>query len=242
MSVQAGLRANPTAVIRAPAGAGGNRQRHGHRHRVAARAVSPWPARRRRGCGREVAEHEEAEARRQLARDVADGVRRRCRRESRELAITDEVLAAAISKQLELLRARAAQGAAPTLDRDMVDVEVRRIQAERSCRPDAWTAHSFASSGSWGCRLRRRFGSRNRWRSCLAARPRPTGRSVGDAAGRESLRGARPCRGAALVAARSEGRPDVTIFGCYMRMDAGFPQQAFLLAGASSASVVSSIT
>ena len=62
----------------------------------------------------------------------------------RELAITDEVLAAALTIQLELLRARAAQGSTPTLDRDMVDVDVRRIQAQSEWRGrGASTAPSF---------------------------------------------------------------------------------------------------
>src|SRR5688572_18376549 len=74
-----------------------------------------------------VAEHEEADVRRQLAADVA-AIYGEAAAAIRELAIIDDLLGAA-DNQLELLRARAAQGAAPALDRDMVDVEVRRIRA-----------------------------------------------------------------------------------------------------------------
>lgn len=34
-----------------------------------------------------------------------------------------------------------------------------------------------------------------------------------------------------IANARHEGRPDVTVFGSYMRMDAGFPQQGFAAGG-----------
>src|SRR5262245_45822759 len=48
----------------------------------------------------------------------------------RDLVLFDELLAAT-QRQFELLRSRAEQGASPPLERDLLDVELRRVQAER---------------------------------------------------------------------------------------------------------------
>jgi cobalt-zinc-cadmium efflux system outer membrane protein len=147
----------------------------------------------------------------------------------RELAILDEVLAAA-TRQLELLQARAAQGAAPALDRDMVDVEVRKIQAER-------TGHAGRAERAL-VRLERLLGMPP------AASLRVT-QSLEDLATAPGAAGAPPAtrpdilaaearvraEDRRLEAARKEGRPDVTLFGSYMRMDAGFSQRAFGASG-----------
>ena len=105
--------------------------------RMATRALSPRCA--GRGCRR----RSDRGGTRRGGVAPAARRRRRCRlwevaAAARELAITDEVLAAA-SSQLELLRARAAQGSTPTLDRDMVDVDVRNAS-----KPSAWRR-----SGGW---------------------------------------------------------------------------------------------
>ena len=129
MSLQADLRANPTASFelrQEPSGTDNATNigiewplelyRRGARVAVAAADVT-------------VAEYEETEARRKLIGDVTAAYGDAAAA-ARELAITDDVLAA-ISKQLEVVRARAVQGSTPTLDRDMVDVDARRINAER---------------------------------------------------------------------------------------------------------------
>ena len=224
MRGQAGLRANPTLSFerrQEPAGTDN-----------ATDIGIEWPLELfRRGprvagadANVSVAQHEEADARRQLAAAVAVAYGE-VAVASRELSITDDVLAAA-TKQLELLRARSAEGAAPTLDRDVVDVEVRRIQAERVVR-----------SG----RIERALVRLKRLLGMAPETPLRITQSLEDLLAAIAPEGAssptRPDVQASearvlaeeqrLVAARSEGRPDVTMFGSYMRMDAGFPQRGF---------------
>jgi cobalt-zinc-cadmium efflux system outer membrane protein len=175
-----------------------------------------------------VTEQEEADARRQLAGNVAEAYGN-VAAAARELAITDEVLAAA-SKQLELLRARAAQGSTPTLDRDMVDVDVRRIQAERVAqvgRADRALLHLKRLLGmSPDAPLRvtqslEELMAAEGVTALTRADPLPTRSDVQASEARVRAAEER------IANARREGRPDVTVFGSYMRMDAGFPQQGF---------------
>jgi len=48
----------------------------------------------------------------------------------RELAVSDDLVAATV-RQRTLVGARVDQGSTPPLERNMVDVEVRRLEAER---------------------------------------------------------------------------------------------------------------
>jgi cobalt-zinc-cadmium efflux system outer membrane protein len=48
----------------------------------------------------------------------------------RDLGLLDEI-AAATQNQFDLLRSRVEQGASPPLERDLLDVELRRVQADR---------------------------------------------------------------------------------------------------------------
>ena len=130
MSAQADLRANPTVSFEHRQEPGGTDTATDVGIEWPLETVATWPAGRRRGGRRERGGTRGSGSAPAARADVAAAYGEAAAA-ARELAITDEVLAA-ISKQLELLRARAAQGATPTLDRDMVDVEVRRIQAERS--------------------------------------------------------------------------------------------------------------
>lgn len=228
MSVQAGLRANPTLSFerrQEPAGTDNAIDigiewslelfRRGPRIAVANANVR-------------VAQHEEADARRQLAATVAVAYGE-VAAASRQLSIMDDVLAAA-TKQLELLRARSAEGAAPTLDRDVVDVEVRRIQAER-----------IAQAG----RVDRALVRLKRLLGMPPETPLRITQSLEELLTTLTSESASPAtrpdvqasearvlaEEQRLLAARSDGRADVTMFGSYMRMDAGFPQRGFSAGG-----------
>jgi len=228
MSVQAGLRPNLTTSIEHRQEPGGTDSateigiewplglsRRGPRIAAAAADVS-------------VSEYEEAEARRQLIGDVATAYGEAAVA-ARELAITDDVLAA-ISKQLELLRARAAQGAAPTLDRDVVDVELRKMQAERSVktgradRAVIRLKRLLGMSPEVALRISQSLEELVTTGATLpdsATDPLPTRPDVRAAEARVQAAEKR------IETARSEGSLDVTIFGSYMRTDSGFPQLAF---------------
>ena len=227
MKLQANLRANPTMSVERREEPGGTDRatdigiewplelfRRGRRVAVADEELS-------------VAKHEETDVRRQLAGDIAAAYGE-VAAASRELAIIDDVLAAA-DRQLDLLRARATQGATPTLDRDMVDVEVRRIQAERLVQ--------VGRAERALVRLRRLLGMppdaplrvTQSLEELVAAdgTDAPSARRPDILASEARLRAEEQ----RLVAARNESRPDVTLFGSYMRMDTGFPQQGLSAGG-----------
>ena len=221
MKLQAGLRANPTVSLE-------RREEPGGTDTFTDVGIE-WPLELFRRAPRvavadaeiRVAEHDEAEVRRRVAGDVAAAYGE-VAAAVRELAVMDEVLAAA-TKQLELLRARAALGAIPTLDRDLVDVEVRKIQAERMVQ--------VGRSDRALVRLKRLLGmppdSPLRVTQSLeelvpaVSEDRATLPTRADILASEARIRVEEQR---LAAARHEGRPDVSVFGSYMRMDAGFPQ------------------
>lgn len=227
--LQAGARPNPTVSV--------ERRQEAPGPDSATEAAIEWPLDLFRRAARiavadadvAVAEHEEAEARRQLAADVAAAYGD-VAAAMRELAITDDVLTAA-TNQLELLRARAAQGSTPTLDRDMVDVDVRRIQVER-------IAHAALVDVAL-LRLKRLLGispeAPLRVTQTLedlltpgdgATDTQPTSRSDVQASEARLL-----AADARVAEARRDARPEVTVYGSYMRMDTRFPQRGFSLAG-----------
>src|SRR5688572_4842154 len=221
-TLQAGLRANPTVSLE-------RREEPGGTDNFTDLGIE-WPLELFRRAPRvavaeaevSVAEHEEADVRRRVAGDVATAYGE-VAAAVRELAIMDDVLAAA-TKQLELSRARAAQGAIPTLDRDIVDVEVRRIQAERIVQ--------VGRSDRALVRLKRLLGmppdSPLHVTQSLeelvpvVADDRATVATRSDILASEARVRVEEQR---LEAASNEGRPDVSVFGSYMRMDMGFPQR-----------------
>jgi outer membrane protein, heavy metal efflux system len=223
--LQAGLRPNPTLSLE-------RRQEPGGPD-TSTEAAIEWPLDLRRSpriavADAEVivAEHEAADARRQLSADVAAAYGD-VAAATRELAITDDVLAAA-TRQLELLRARAAEGSTPTLDRDMVDVDVRRMQAERA--PQAGQVEVAL------LRLKRLLGMSpdlpvrvtQTLEDLVAAEAVATG--APSAFTRPDVQAAEArvlAAGARIDEASRAGRPEVTLFGSYMRMDTQFPQRGF---------------
>ena len=228
--LQAGLRPNPTVSVERREEPGGAD--------TATEAGVEWPLDLFRRAARiaaadadvAVAELEAADVRRQRAADVAAAYGEAVAA-TRELAVTDDVLTAA-TEQLELLRARVAQGTTPALDRDMVDVDVRRIQADRVTQAGRVNAALL--------RLRR-------FLSLPPEAPLRVTQTLEDLIGTgDTTAGASaaPVRSdvqasqarvaaaeARIAAARREARPEVTLFGSYMRMDSGFPQRGFSTAG-----------
>jgi outer membrane protein, heavy metal efflux system len=222
MKVQAALRANPTVSLE-------RREEPGGSDNFTDIAIE-WPLELFRRTPRvavadaevRVAEHEGEDVRRRVAGDVAEAYGQ-VAAAVRELAIMDDVLAAA-TKQLELAQARAAQGAIPTLDRDMVDVEVRKIQAERIVQ--------VGRAGRALVRLTRLLGmppdSPLRVTQSLEDLVPTAGDDPGTVATRSDILASEArvrVEEQRLEAARTDGRPDVSVFGSYMRMDTGFPQR-----------------
>jgi cobalt-zinc-cadmium efflux system outer membrane protein len=178
----------------------------------------------------EVAEHEAADVRQQLAGEVAIAYGE-VAAANRQLAITDRIIAAA-SDQLELLRARAAEGSAPALDRDMADVDLRRLHADRLTQTGRVQGALLALKRRLGMPVEAALELTQTLEELSAAELGNS--STSDLVTRPDVRVAEARMRAAesrIGAARSEARPDITLFGSYMRMNSGFAQRAFNTAG-----------
>ncbi len=136
-------------------------------------------------------------------------------------------LVATLQRQLDLTRARVSEGAMPPLDRDLLEVEVRRLQAERVRAAGRAEVAILQLKQLLGLILLRRCCCARRLDALVgrtgapaapAGVPSATRPDVSQAESRLTLAGAR------VDEARREGRLDVSLFGSYMRMDAGFPQ------------------
>ena len=148
----------------------------------------------------------------------------------RDLSVADD-LVAMTAQALTLTTARVDEGTSPPLERDMVRVELQRLEAERLIRsghaeralielkrllgltPDAPLALRENLE-----EVVRRETATGAPSSNLTVANRP---DVGEAQARVTVADAQIDR------ARREGRFDVSVFGMYMRMDAGFPQRGF---------------
>lgn len=226
MRLQAGLRPNPMMSVEM-------REQHGGADNQTMVGVE-WPLDLFRRRARVAVADREAEA---VEHSVADRMRflvadvrlkyGEAATAVRALAIAD-TLAVSAERDVVLKRARVEEGASPPLERDLVDVESRRLQSERLL------AHATADAAM--IELKRAIGMRPdaplRLRDTidtLVSRVVPGSPSavsvvlpdVRNAEARVRLADAREDR------ARAEGRFDVSLFGSYMRMDAGFAQQGF---------------
>lgn len=183
-----------------------------------------------------VSRYEVADRERQLAADV------RTRYGDvliaiRELSVLDE-LVAATGRQLELVGARAKEGAAPPLERDLLDVEVRRLVASRRLqagRVDATFVHLKRAIGlgpTATMAVRETLEALVTRESASPAQSTESAEAAilkrPDVLAVEARIGAADAR---VQQSASEGRVDVSLFASYMRMDAGFPQRGFAPGG-----------
>jgi cobalt-zinc-cadmium efflux system outer membrane protein len=154
----------------------------------------------------------------------------------REVAVSERVAAATL-RQYELLAQRVVEGAAPPLDRDVVDVELHRVDAERLLAAGRADAALFELRRVIGMSAETPVALRDTLETLVAMDVQP------DAAQQETAplsvqaplvaqradvlaAGARVGLAEARVdQARSAGRLDVSVFGGYMRMDSGYPQR-----------------
>ena len=150
----------------------------------------------------------------------------------RDLAILDE-LVATTRRQHQLLRSRVEEGATPPLERDLLDVELRRLESDRLLQAGRTEAALFELKRVLGMRAEASLAVRDtledlvRRESPAAAPPSDTSAlldqraDVREAAARVAVADAK------IERAQAEGRFDVSLFANYMRMDAGFPQRGF---------------
>ena len=153
----------------------------------------------------------------------------------RDVFVADEVVTTA-QRQLGIVRARVDAGGTPPLERDLLDVELRRFEAARllaTGRADAALVQLkqlLGMSPEEPLLIRETLetlvardgaGTVPASPASIAARP-----DVREAEARVTLADARIDQG------RREGRVDVSLYGTYLRMDSGFPQQGVGAAGA----------
>ncbi|HEU4687315.1 MAG TPA: TolC family protein [Vicinamibacterales bacterium] len=143
----------------------------------------------------------------------------------RDLAILDELVDAS-RRQHDLLRSRVDEGASSPIERDVVDVELRRLNADRSLQLGRVERAMFELKRILGAspddtvRLREALEDVVNRESvavsvAAVADQRP---DVREAAARVAVADARIDR------AQREGRFDMAVFAGYTRMDSGFPQ------------------
>jgi len=150
----------------------------------------------------------------------------------RDLALFDEIVAAT-ENQFDLLRARVEQGASPPLERDLVDVELRRVQAERLLQTGRAEAAVFELKRVLGMKADAALAVRDTFEGLVQREAAVVPRVADIATTVEQRADVREAAAridtanAKIDRAESEGRFDVSLFGNYMRMDAGFPQRGF---------------
>ena len=150
----------------------------------------------------------------------------------RDLGLLDEIVAAT-QHQLDLLRSRVEQGASPPLERDLLDVELRRVQADRVLQTARTEAAVFELKRVLGMKaetsltVRDTFEALVQRESAVATHVPNMSTTVEQRADVREAAARMETAVAKIDRARSEGRFDVSLFGSYMRMDAGFPQRGF---------------
>ena len=226
---QAGLRANPSLMFeRRTEPAGSDNQtmvqlsmplelfRRASRVTVADREL-------------DVAERFIADRTRRLINDVKTSYGRAASA-AREVAVAEN-LAVSARRDLELLRRRVDEGGSPPLDRDRLAVEVHRFDAAR--------LQAAGRAEAALVELKRALGlppdSPVRLRDTLEVlAPLPPSGGTGDIRERADVREADArvrLAQARIDQSKAEGRFDLTLFGSYMRMDAGFSQRGFGMGG-----------
>lgn len=145
----------------------------------------------------------------------------------RALAIADN-LAESTERDLALRRARVDEGASPPIERDLLDVELRRLQSERLLAQGRVEGAIVDLKRVIGIRPETTVRLRNTIDTLVARTPLAPLTSL--TAQRADVREAEVrvrLADARIERARSEGRFDISLFGSYMRMASGFPQRGF---------------
>jgi cobalt-zinc-cadmium efflux system outer membrane protein len=219
---QAGLRANPMLDVEQRVEPGGTDAQ--------TTVMVEWPLELfRRDARVAVADARVEEARHRIAdreRQLAGQVRAaygRVLAAVYEVQVLDRVVAAA-ARQRDLVASRVAEGSAAPLERDRLQLDLGRLEAERRLRAGAV---EVAATG-----LRRLLGMPGAEPLTLrhtldetvtledAGEPSPAGERADVQAAAARVDAAE----AAVARAAREGRFDLGVYGGYMRMDAGFPQ------------------
>jgi outer membrane protein, heavy metal efflux system len=145
----------------------------------------------------------------------------------RDLSVSDD-LVATTTRQFELLRARVEQGGVPPLERNIVEVELRRLEAERLLqaaqvdRVVIELKRLLGMKADAPLQLRESLEQLVMREADLPLAPDPA--AVAIRADVQEAEARIRVADAQIDRARREGRFDLSLFGSYMRTDSGFPQ------------------
>jgi cobalt-zinc-cadmium efflux system outer membrane protein len=224
--LQAGLRPNPTVSFMQQAEPAGTDSQ--------SRVEIQWPLDLFRKTGRVAVADQELQATQQNVSDrerlLAAEVRMKYGEVAaavRDLSVSDDLIAAT-TRQSELLRTRVEAGGTAPLERNIVEVEVRRLEAERllqagqADRAVIELKRLLGMSAGASLQLRDSLEQLVTGEGTLPLRSEavaaPIRSDVQEAEARIRVADAQVDR------ARREGRFDLSLVGSYMRTDAGFPQ------------------
>lgn len=145
----------------------------------------------------------------------------------RDLSISDE-LVATMTRQSDLLRARVDQGGTPPLERNMVEVELRRLEAERLLQAGQVDRIVIELKRLLGMRANAPLQLRESLEELVIREAnlplKPGATAVATRADVQEAEARISVADAQIDRAKRDGRFDLSLFGSYMRMDAGFPQ------------------
>jgi len=156
----------------------------------------------------------------------------------RDLSLADDAVEL-ISRQFDLLRQRANEGSVPLLERDELEVELRRYEADRLLAFGRVEASMISLKRSIGIAIDSPVQLRQRLENLLPTTvagdsAMASSSNANVAADRADVRMADAevtLAQARIDDASAQGRYDVTVFGGYMRMDTRFAQFGFSQSG-----------
>jgi cobalt-zinc-cadmium efflux system outer membrane protein len=151
----------------------------------------------------------------------------------RDLTVLEELVSAA-HRQHDLLRARVDEGASPSLDRDLVAVEARRLDADRLLQLGRAERAMFEMKRMLGLGPTDALRLKETLEDVVTRESAAPAPAATAAEQRPDVREAQSwidVSDARIDRAARDGRFDVTLFGGYMRMDAAFPQFGLSAAG-----------
>jgi outer membrane protein, heavy metal efflux system len=144
----------------------------------------------------------------------------------RDLTVLEELVSAA-HRQHDLLRARVEEGAAPPLERDLVAVEARRLDAERLLQLGRSEQAMFELKRLLGLAPTEPVRLKETLDDVVtreSSAPGPPAAAAGQRPDVREAQGRIDVSDARIDRATRDGRFDMNLFGGYMRMDSMFPQ------------------
>lgn len=151
----------------------------------------------------------------------------------RTVQVADDLVSTS-RRLLDLVRARVEIGATPSLEGDLLEVEWQRLVAERLLAAGRADAALVTLKQLLGVAPDQSLRLRQTIEALVEAGETGVAIVIAAAPARADVREAEArikVAEARAEQARREGRVDASLFGAYMRMDAGFPQQGLSAAG-----------